>query len=288
MDNKIKTKSDLITMFENVTIRTKWDSEINDYYFSIVDVIKALTGTNRPRKYWSDLKIKLQKEGSELSENIGQLKMVASDGKLRITDVLDTKGILRLIQSIPSPKAEPFKLWLAQVGNDKIDETFDPSLAIDRAIAAYRKKGMPNAWIESRLKGIISRHKLTDTWKESGITEPLEYAILTNDIYKTWSGMSAGEYKNFKGIRKENLKDNMTSLEILLADIGEVATRELVKEYGPQGLNQNRDIAKLGGQIAKNTRNDLEKNLNRSVITSKNNIYIQYIDDKETKQIETK
>lgn len=220
----------------NNDIRTKWDAEKQDYYFSVVDVIKALTDSSNPRRYWSDLKIKLTNEGSELYENIVQLKLQSADGKFYNTDTLDTKGILRLIQSVPSPKAEPFKLWLAQIGSEKIDETFDPSKAIDRSIMIYKSQGYSDAWIEKRLKGQLHRFQLTDVWKSGGINESMEYGILTNEIYKAWSGMKASQYKEYKGIRKESLRDNMSNLEILLTDIGEVATKELAKTYNPQGL----------------------------------------------------
>lgn len=295
MNTEIKEKYDLeekkniIKIFETTHIRTKWDAEKEDYYFSVVDVIKALTGSSNPRKYWSVLKTRLKKEGSELTTYCSQLKMQATDGKFYNTDTLDTKGILRLIQSVPSPKAEPFKLWLAQIGSERIDETFDPSKAIDRSIMIYKSQGRSDAWIEKRLKGQLHRFQLTDVWKSGGISEPIEYGILTNEIYKSWSGMKASEYKEFKGIRKESLRDNMSDLEILLTDIGETATRELAKTYNPQGLMQNKEIAKRGGQIAKNTRDNLEKELGKSVITKENNINRRYIEeDKNIKQIETK
>ncbi len=223
-----------------------------------------------------------------MSENIGQLKLQSKDGKYYNTDVLNTKGILRLIQSIPSPKAEPFKLWLAEIGKDRIDETFDPAKAVDRAISIYKAQGYNDSWIEKRLKGILHRNQLTDIWKSSGINEPVEYGILTNEIYRAWSGMKAQEYKTFKGIRKESLRDNMNDLEVLLTDIGETATKELAKQYNPQGLEQNKMIAKRGGNIAKNTRDNLEKELDRSVITSENNLNIRYIDETKEKKIETK
>ena len=223
-----------------------------------------------------------------MSENIGQLKLQSKDGKYYNTDVLNTKGILRLIQSIPSPKAEPFKLWLAEIGKDRIDETFDPAKAVDRAISIYKAQGYNDSWIEKRLKGILHRNQLTDIWKSSGINEPVEYGILTNEIYRAWSGMKAQEYKTFKGIRKESLRDNMNDLEVLLTDIGETATKELAKQYNPQGLEQNKMIAKRGGNIAKNTRDNLEKELGRSVITSENNLNIRYIDETKEKKIETK
>ena len=214
-------------------------------------------------------------------ENVVRLKLKAQDGKLRETDTLDTKGILRLIESVPSPKAEPFKLWLANLGNDRIDEVFNPEKAFSRAIDYYLNKGYSLEWIEKRLKGILSRKKLTNTWQEFGVDKPIEFAILTNDIYKEWSGMSASEYKDFKNIRKENLRDNMTDLEVLLTDIGETATRELAKTYKPHGLSENKKIAKKGGTIAKITKESLEKELRRSVITEDNTLNYEYIDNKK-------
>ena len=273
-----KNNKTTLKIFENQNIRTVWDSEKEDYYFSIIDIIKALTDSSRPRKYWNDLKNKLREEGSELSDKIGQLKMKSQDGKFYKTDVLDTKGILRLIQSIPSPKAEPFKLWLAKLGSERIDETFDPSKAINRAITVYKAQGFDDAWIEKRLKGILHRNKLTETWKERGINESVEYAILTNEIYKTWSGMKANEYKAYKGLRKESLRDNMNDLEILLTDIGETATRELAKKLNPIGLNQNKEIARRGGNITKHTRDDLERELGNTVISKENNMNRIYIE----------
>lgn len=286
--NKLEEKKNIIKIFETTNIRTKWDAEKEDYYFSVVDVIKALTDSSNPRKYWSVLKTRLNKEGSELTTICSQLKMQSSDGKFYNTDVLDTKGILRLIQTVPSPKAEPFKIWLAQVGSERIDETFDPSKAIDRSIMIYKSQGYSDAWIEKRLKGQLHRFQLTDVWKSGGISEPMEYGVLTNEIYKAWSGMKASEYKDYKGIRKESLRDNMSDLEILLTYIGETATRELAKKYNPRGLIQNKEIAKRGGNIAKNTRDNLEKELGRSVITKENNINRRYIESNENiKQIDT-
>ena len=286
--NELNEKKNIIRIFENTNIRTKWDVEKEDYYFSVVDVIKALTDSLNPRKYWSVLKTRLKNEGSELATICSQLKMQSADGKFYNTDVLDTKGILRLIQSVPSPKAEPFKLWLAQVGSEKIDETFDPSKAIDRSIMIYKSQGYSDAWIEKRLKGQLHRFQLTDVWKSGGISEPMEYGVLTNEIYKAWSGMKASEYKDYKGIRKESLRDNMSDLEILLTDIGETATRELAKKYNPRGLIQNKEIAKRGGNIAKNTRDNLEKELGRNVITKENNINRRYLENNENiKQIDT-
>ena len=232
MNNKLET---ILNLFEGKEIRSVWDAEKEEYFFSVVDVISALTDSQRPRKYWNDLKMKLLDEGSQLSENIGQLKMKSSkDGKMYLTDILDTEGILRLIESVPSKKAEPFKLWLASLGKERIDEVFNPEIAINRAIDYYRNKGYTDKWIEGRLKGILDRKKLTDIWKENGIEDNFEYAVLTNDIYKTWSGMKASEYKEHKNIRKESLRDNMTDVEIALTDLGEIATRELAKKHKPR------------------------------------------------------
>ena len=278
-DNKLETISNL---FEGKEIRSIWDADKEEYYFSVIDVISALTDSNIPKRYWTDLKRKLTDEGSELYENIVQLKMKSQkDGKNYLTDTLDTKGILRLIESVPSPKAEPFKLWLAQMGKERIDEVFDPEIAVDRAIDYYRARGYSDKWIESRLKGILDRKKLTDVWKENGIKQNYEYAILTNEIYQSWSGMKASEYKEFKNIRKESLRDNMTDIEVVLTDLGEIATRELAKEHKPYGLKENREIAKRGGRIAKNTRDNLEKELRRTVITKQNSLNYKYLDDKK-------
>ena len=273
-------KLDVITnLFEEASIRSVWDSAKEDYYFSVVDVIGALTETTRPRKYWSDLKTQLKKEGSELSEKIGQLKLKAQDGKYYNTDVLDTKGILRLVESIPSPKAEPFKVWLASLGSERIDEVFDPEIAISRAILYYKNKGYDDNWIKMRLTGIVDRFKLTDAWKASGINKPFEYGILTNEIYKSWSGMSASEYKTFKGIRKESLRDNMTDVEVALTDLGEIATRELVREHKPFGLAENKKIARRGGNIAGVAKENLERELGRSVLSSNNALNYGYLDE---------
>lgn len=215
--------------------------------------------------------------------NTNQPKMKSKDGKYYNTDTLDTKGIFRLIESVPSPKAEPFKLWLANLGSERIDEIFDPEIAINRAVNYYRKRGYSDKWIEERLKGILSRNKLTDIWKESGITKDYEYGILTNEIYQEISGMKASEYKAYKNIRKESLRDNMTDIEVALTNLGEVATRELTKEYKPYGLEQNKKIAKMGGHTVKVARDDLEKNLGKTVITSQNNLNYQYINEIGTK-----
>ena len=279
VESKLKTISNL---FESNTIRSAWSSEKGDYYFSVIDVISALTGSNMPKRYWTDLKRKLINEGSELYENIVQLKMKSQkDGKNYLTDTLDTKGIFRLIESVPSPKAEPFKVWLASLGSDRIDEVFDPEIAIKRSIDYYRKRGYTDKWIESRLKGILNRNKLTDVWKECGISSGVEYGILTNEIYKEWSGMKVSEYKDFKGLRKESLRDNMTDIEVVLTDLGEIATRELANEYKPYGLEENKKIAKRGGNIAKITRDNLENELGKKVITKEKFLNYEYIDDKK-------
>lgn len=278
MKNKLETINNL---FEGNEIRSIWDKEKEDYYFSVVDVIKALTDANIPRNYWSDLKRKLKNEGSQLHENIVQLRMKSQkDGKSYLTDTLDTEGIFRLIESVPSPKAEPFKLWLAKLGREKVDEVFDPSKGIDQMIDFYLRKGYSLEWIEARIKSIIDRKKLTKVWKDGGINEGTEFAILTNEIYKEWSGMTASEYKSFKNIRKESLRDNMTDIEVALTDLGELATRELAKVHKPQGLEQNKKVAKRGGNIAKKTRDNLEKELGKSVISNKNSLKYEYIEDK--------
>ena len=282
-DNKLETISNL---FEGKEIRSVWDAEKEEYYFSVVDVINALTDSKEPRKYWSVLKNRLKKEGSELTTKCSQLKMKASDGKMRMRDVLDTKGILRLIESVPSPKAEPFKLWLANLGSERIDEVFDPEIAVNRAVQYYRNKGYNDDWIKARLTGIVDRFKLTDIWKEGGISKPIEYALLTNEIYKEWSGMKASEYKKFKGIRKESLRDNMTDIEIALTNVGEIATRDIAKAENPKGLKENLNVAKRGGGVAKGTRNLYEKETKKSAISNKNNLKYRYIEN--TKQIEDK
>ena len=277
MNNKLETISNL---FEDKEIRSIWDSEKEEYYFSVVDIIGALTNANIPRNYWSDLKRKLSVEGSQLHENIVQLKMISKkDGKSYLTDTLDTKGVLRLIESVPSPKAEPFKLWLANLGSERIDEVFDPEIAINRAVNYYRNKGYTDEWIKARLTGIVDRIKLTDIWKEGGITKPMEYAMLTNEIYKVWSGMKASEYKELKGLRKESLRDSMTDIEVALTNIGEIATRDIAREEHPQGLKENLNVAKRGGGVAKGTRDLYEKETKKSAISKDNALNYQYVDE---------
>ncbi len=280
MNNKLKTISNL---FEDKQIRSVWNSEQEDYYFSVVDVIRALTDNDyqTSRNYWKWLKNKLNNEGSELVSNTNQLKMKAQDGKLRMTDTLDTKGILRLIESVPSPKAEPFKMWLASLGKERIDEVYDPEIAINRAISYYRNKGYSDAWIEKRLKGLLHRFQLTDIWKEGGIDKPIEYALLTNEIYKSWSGMKASEYKEYKGLRKESLRDNMTDIELVLTTLGEITTRDIAKEEHPQGLKENIKVASRGGSVAKGARDLYEEQTKKTAVTSDNALTYQYIEQND-------
>ena len=276
MNNKLETISNL---FEDKEIRSIWDSEKEEYYFSVVDVISALTEANIPRNYWSDLKRRLKKEGSELHENIVQLKLRAHDGKLRETDTLDTAGIFRLIESVPSRKAEPFKLWLANLGSERIDEVFDPEIAINRAVNYYRNKGYTDEWIKARLAGIVDRFKLTDVWKDGGITKPMEYAMLTNEIYKGWSGMKANEYKEYKGLRKESLRDNMTDIEVALTNIGEIAARDIALNEHPAGLKENVKVAARGGSVAKGARDLYEKETKKSAVSNQNALSYKYLDE---------
>lgn len=275
-ENKLKLISNL---FEDKPIRSVWDPDKEDYYFSVVDVVEVLTDSPIPRRYWSDLKRTLSLEGSQLYEKIVQLKLKAQDGKMRLTDVLDTEGILRLIESIPSPKAEPFKVWLAKLGKREIDSVFDPSIGIDKMIDYYLAKGYSLDWIKNRINSILQRKELTKTWNEHGINDSKEYAILTNEIYKEWSGMTASEYKEFKGLRKESLRDNMSSLEVLLTNIGEIATKELTDVHNPIGLAQNKIISEVGGSVARNTKKDLEEKLGKKIVNENNNLNIKYIDN---------
>jgi len=278
MDNKLKT---ITNLFEGKQIRSVWNAEVEDYYFNVVDVIEVLTNSADPSHYWRTLKSRMIKEGNETVTKCDTLKFKAKDGKMRSTDVLDTEGIFRLIESIPSPNAEPFKMWLAKLGRQEVDNAFDPSKGIDKMIDYYLKKGYTLEWIESRIKAIIDRKKLTNSWKENGIEQNSEYAILTNEIYKSWSGMKASEYKEFKGIRKESLRDNMTDIEVALTDLGEIVTRELVKEKKPQGLEENKKVARMGGNVSKVARDDIERKLGRTVISNTNNLNIQYSSNKQ-------
>ena len=259
-----------IKLFNDKKIRTKWDEEIQDYYYSIIDVIAVLTESKRPEKYWSDLKSKLNKEGSQLSENIRRLKMPAKDGKMRMTDVATTKQLLRLIQSVPSPNAEPFKLWLAQVGSERLDEIADPELSIERAINNYRDMGYSEEWISQRIRSIEIRKDLTAEWDRSGVEKGLEYGILTDEISRASFGLTTNQHKGLKGLKKESLRDNMTNAELVISMLGELATTEISKSENPNGFDESQNVAKRGGTIAGNARRELEANTGRKVV-SKNN-----------------
>lgn len=259
-----------IQVFENQQIRSIWNDEKEEWFFSIVDVVQVLTDSADGRKYWNKLKQRLTEEGSELVTNCHQLKLKAQDGKMRLTDVADIKGIFRLIQSIPSPKAEPFKMWLSEIGKERIDEIIDPELTIDRALETYMKKGYSREWINQRLQAIQVRKELVDTWQDLGISDSREYAILTNEISKAWSGMTTKEYKTFKGLKKENLRDNMSTLELVLNMLAEATTTEFTKVENPQGLIENQAIAKRGGNVAGNARKEIEQQTGKSVITKQN------------------
>ena len=280
-----------IQLFEDKRIRTAWDEEGEELYFSVVDVIGVLTDSKEPRRYWSDLKIKLKSEGNELYEKIVQLKMTATDGKKRLTDVVNTEELLRIIQSIPSPKAEPFKMWLAQVGRERIEETIDPEITIDRALSTYLKKGYSREWINQRLQAIQVRKELTDEWEDRGVKQGVEYAILTDEISKAWSGMTTRQYKRHKGLKKENLRDNMSTLELVLNMLAEATTTEISKTTEPQTFEENKNVAKRGGQIAGNARREIEKDTGQPVISSKNAIdfskIISATIDKDSGDIET-
>ena len=265
--------NDKIKLFENQRIRTAWDEEKEEWYFSIVDVVAVLTEQPDQRhaaKYWSVLKARLKKEGSELTTDCSQLKMRSADGKRYKTDVADTEQLLRIIQSIPSPKAEPFKLWLAQVGRERIEETIDPELTIERALETYLKKGYTREWINQRLQAIQVRKELTDEWDARGVQKGVEYAILTDEISRAWSGMSTRQYKNLKGLKKENLRDNMTTLELVLNMLAEATTTEISKQKAPATLSENIDVARAGGKVAGDARKAIETQTGVPVITSKN------------------
>lgn len=260
-----------IQIFEGKKIRSVWDNEKEEWYFSVVDVVGALTDSVNARDYWYKMKKRMtDEEKSELSTICRQLKLKAPDGKMRLTDVADIQGIFRVIQSIPSPKAEPFKMWLAQVGKDRIDEITDPELTIDRALETYLKKGYSKEWINQRLQAIQVRKELTDAWQEHGVKKGIEYAILTDEISKAWSGMATREYKDLKGLKKENLRDNMSTLELVLNMLAEATTTELTNIHNPNGLEENKKVAKRGGTIAGNTRKEIEADTGKSVITAKN------------------
>ena len=262
--------NDKIQLFENQRIRTAWDEEKEEWYFSIVDVVGVLTDSVDPTAYWRKLKQRLKAEGNETVTNCHGLKMTAHDGKKRLTDVADTEQLLRIIQSIPSPKAEPFKLWLAQVGRERIEETIDPELTIERALETYLKKGYTREWINQRLQAIQVRKELTDEWDIRGVQKGVEYAILTDEISRAWSGMSTRQYKNLKGLKKENLRDNMTTLELVLNMLAEATTTQFSKDRKPSTFQENLEVAKAGGQVAGRTRKDIESQSNTPVISPKN------------------
>ena len=273
-------QNDKIQLFEDKRIRTAWDEKKEEWYFSIVDVVAVLTDQPDQRhaaKYWSVLKTRLKKEGSELTTNCSQLKMRSADGKRYNTDVADTEQLLRIIQSIPSPKAEPFKLWLAQVGRERIEETIDPELTIDRALETYLKKGYSREWINQRLQAIQVRKELTDEWDARGVQKGVEYAILTDEISRAWSGMSTRQYKNLKGLKKENLRDNMTTLELVLNMLAEATTTEISKQKAPENFSENIDIARAGGKVAGDARKAIESQTGVPVITPKNAVQLNQV-----------
>lgn len=265
--------SDDVKIFEGSQIRSVWDNEREEWYFSIVDVVGSLTESNNPRDYWYRVKKRMsEEEKSELSTICRQLKLKAPDGKMRLTDVADMQGIFRIIQSVPSPKAEPFKMWLAEVGKERIDEIIDPELTIDRALESYARKGYSREWINQRLQAIQVRKELTDSWQDHGVKAGNEYAILTNEISKAWSGMTTREYKDFKGLKKENLRDNMSTTELILNMLAETATKDIAEATNPQGLDKNKQVAQDGGSIAGDARKSIEARTGKPVITSKNAI----------------
>ena len=267
-------------IFNDKTIRIVWDKEEEKYFISVIDIVGTISKSKDGRKYWNKLKQRLKEEGNETVTNCHQLKLKAQDCKYRLTDVVDIEGMFRIIESIPSKKAEPIKQWLAKLGGERIDEIFDPSIAAQRSMDLYRAKGYEEKWIAQKIKSIQDRKKITDVWKDNGVESNLEYAILTNEIYKEWSGMTAKQYKNYKGLRKESLRDNMSDLEVALADLGEIATREIAKKQKPYGLEQNKKVARLGGHAAKTARKDIEKNLGESIVTNKNKLNYEYVDEK--------
>ena len=268
-----------IKLFDEYKIRTKWDPEIEDYYYSVIDVIAVLTESKNPNRYWSDLKRKLSDESGQPYENIVRLKLKATDGKMRETDAANTKQLLRIVQSVPSPKAEPFKQWLAQMGKERLEEIADPEIAMQRAINTYRQKGYSEEWITQRIRTIETRKELTAEWNRVGVNEGIEYAILTDDISKAWSGMSTKEYKQYKGLKKEGLRDNMTNIELILNMLAEASTTEISKVENPDGFEESRDVAKRGGNIAGNARQELEEVTGKSVISKKNSKNPELLDE---------
>lgn len=282
MNNEIK-------IFEGNQIRSVWDNEKEEWYFSIIDILGVLTESENPRKYWSVLKNRLKKEGNELATTCSQLKLKSpKDGKMYNTDVADMQGIFRIIQSVPSPKAEPFKMWLAEVGKERLDEIVDPELMIERALETYLRKGYSREWVNQRLQAIQVRKELTDSWQDHGVKEGLEYAILTNKISKAWSGMTKREYKDFKGLKKQNLRDNMSTTELILNMLAETATKDIANTSNPQGFEENRKVAKRGGNVAKVAKETLEQETGEPVITSKNAIDFGRLISDVTKEIPKK
>ena len=279
---------DEIKLYENKQIRSAWDDEKEEWYFSVVDVVGVLTESENPQVYWRVLKKRLKEEGNESVTNCNALKMNAADGKMRLTDVADMQGIFRIIQSIPSPRAEPFKLWLAEVGKERIDEIIDPELTIDRALETYLKKGYKREWINQRLQAIQVRKELTDAWDDAGIQKGIEYAILTDEITKAWLGMTTRRYKNLKGLKKENLRDNMTTLEIVLNMLAEATTTELTKATNPKGLEENKKVAKEGGSIAGNARKAIEQRTGKPVVTPKNAVDLSKLIEDVVKEPKSK
>ena len=274
MDNETKIK-----LFQNPEVRLKWDDEIGEYYFSVVDVVGILSGSKNPRKYWSVLKTRLNKEGVEVATICSQLKMLSTDGKMRKTDVATAKQLFRIIQSIPSPNAEPFKQWLAQVGSERLDEIADPEIAIERAVATYREKGYSEEWITQRLRSIEIRKDLTSEWDRAGVKKGNEYAILTNEISQASFGITTGQHKKIKGLKKENLRDNMTNAELVINMLGELATTEISKTENPQGFEESKIVARDGGNIAGNALRELEERTGRKVVSSKNSKNPRLLDE---------
>jgi len=270
-------------IFNNNKIRTVWNSEEEKYYISVVDIVGVISESKDGRKYWNKLKQRLKEEGNQSVTNCHQLKLKSLDGKYYNTDVVDIEGMFRIIESIPSKNAEPIKQWLAHLGSERIDEVFDPSISIQRSIDIYRAKGYDENWIVKRVKSIQDRKKLTDVWKDNGIKSNKEYAILTNEIYKTWSGMTQKEYKKFKGLRKESLRDNMDNIELILTDLSEEATKRLAIKKRPIGLKENIKVAKIGGNVAKVAKDNLEENLKEKIVTTNNKIGIIFIEDSKNR-----
>ena len=268
------------TIFRSENIRSVWNEEEEKYYISVVDVVAILTESNDAFAYWRKLKQRLKEEGNETVTNCHGLKLKAHDGKYRMTDVVDIEGMFRLIESIPSKNAEPIKQWLAGLGSERINEIFDPSIPVQRAIDLYRSKGYDEAWISKRIKSLQDRKGLTDVWKDNGINNQFEYAILTNEIYKTWSGMTSNEYKQYKGLRKESLRDNMDSIELILTDLSEEATKIIAEKKKVKGLDENINIARMGGNAAKLAKEDIEKNIGESLVTKENKISYKHLEDK--------